>query len=204
MSSTTSDRTHTAPFRVLKSMDDTHGEFVRFEATLHPRPDAPRADDKLDHHRWAADNADEHVHPNQEERMEVLSGTYRVVIDGQEHTLHEGDDITIPVGTPHRHWNPTDQPIRTIKEDRPARNSEAFFWNLYALAQTGRTDEEGLPSFLQFAVLQNAYPGHAYMTDLPVGVQKTLFSFLGPLGHMLGYHAEHHLEHVDPAAEARH
>lgn len=184
------DLSDTKPFEILKRTEETDGAYVRLAATLYPSPDTPDRKVDLPHHRWAADNGDEHIHPNQEEYLKVLSGTYRVVVEGTEHTLTEGEDITLPPNTPHRHWNPTDRPIRTVKEDRPARDSEAFFTALYVLAQTGRTDEEGFPSFLQFAVLQDEYPGHAYMTDLPVGVQKALFAALAPVGRALGYRAD--------------
>lgn len=175
------------PFEVLEGADETGGKRARFVATLHPSPDTPGSEKTLGHRRWAADNSDEHVHPNQKERLEVVSGTYRVEIDGEKHTLREGDGIVIPPNTPHRHWNPLARPIRTIKEDRPARSSEEFFTALYALAQVGKTDEEGFPPFLHFAVLQDEYPGHAYMTALPIGVQKVLFSSLAPLGRAFGY-----------------
>lgn len=58
-----------------------------------------------------------------------------------------------------------------------------------ALAQAGETDADGRPPFLQFAVLQDAYPGHAYMTNLPVGLQKALFAMLAPIGRQMGYTA---------------
>lgn len=182
------------PFEIVTRADETGGEYVRFAATLYPSPDTPGGGAVLSHHRWAADNDDEHLHPNQEERMEVISGTYRVEVDGEKHTLQEGDDMVLPPNTPHRHWNPTGRPIRMIKEDRPARDSEAFFTALYVLAQAGKTDASGFPPFLQFAVLQAEYPGHAYMTDLPVGVQKALFASLAPIGRALGYSATHSLE----------
>lgn len=183
------DLSDAEPFKVVKSAEETGGEYVRFESTLYPSPEKMSSSPDLPHHRWAADNVDEHIHPNQEERLKVLSGTYRVVIEGVEHTLNEGEEITLPPNTPHKHWNPTGRPVRILKEDRPARDSETFFSTLYALAQAGKTDEDGLPGFLQFAVLQDAYPGHGYMADLPVSVQKGLFSVLAPLGRLLGYRA---------------
>ncbi|MEF8938234.1 MAG: cupin domain-containing protein [Salinivenus sp.] len=201
MSSDPQDLTEAEPFQITKSAEETGGEFVRFEATHYPAPGSAGTGEDLPFHRWANDNADEHVHPNQEERLKVLSGTYRVIIDGTEHTLTEGEEIVCPPNTPHRHFNPTAEPIRTLKEDRPARQSEAFFSALYALAQKGRADEEGLPPFLQFAVLQDAYPGHAYMTDLPVEMQKAMFSALGPVGRHLGYRADVALDE-EPAGAA--
>lgn len=145
------------PFAVRKSAAETNGAFVQFETTLYPSSDASYSGPDLPHHRWAADNVDKHIHPKQEERLKVLSGTYQVVIEDTEHILTEGEEITTPPNTPHMHWNPTKRPIRILKEDRPARNSEAFFSMLFALAQDGKTDENGLPPFLQFAVLQDTH-----------------------------------------------
>ena len=36
--------------------------------------------------------AAEHIHPNQEERFEVLAGTIRLRVDGKERVLRPGDD----------------------------------------------------------------------------------------------------------------
>lgn len=177
------------PFKIVKGADETDGEFVRFEATLHPSSDEVEADSDLPHRRWAADDVHEHIHPTQEERLRVLSGRYQVVIAGNEHTLTEGEEITLPANTSHRHWNPTDQPVRVVNELQPARDAEVFFSTLFALAQAGETDEEGLPNILQFAVLQDAYPNHAYITGVPIPVQKGLFMLLAPFGRLLGYEA---------------
>jgi quercetin dioxygenase-like cupin family protein len=43
----------------------------------------------------------EHVHPHQESRAEVITGSLRFVVEGEERRLGPGDAITIPAGTPH-------------------------------------------------------------------------------------------------------
>lgn len=117
------DLAEAEPFKVLKSAEETGGGFVRFAATHYPAPGSAGTGEDLPFRRWANDTADEHVHPHQEERLKVLSGTYRVIIDGTEHVLSEGEEIVCPPNTVHRHFNPTAEPIRTLKEDRPARQS---------------------------------------------------------------------------------
>ncbi|WP_435064862.1 hypothetical protein [Halobaculum sp. EA56] len=68
------------PHVVLVGADETDGEFVRFESTLHPSLDVE--DTQLDHERWGIDLTAEHVHPEQEERIEVVSGEMRVEFQG--------------------------------------------------------------------------------------------------------------------------
>src|SRR5688572_2311993 len=50
-----------------------------------------------------------HVHPLQEEHFEVLSGTLVIQIEGEHRSLGEGEEATVPPGTPHRFYNEDDQ-----------------------------------------------------------------------------------------------
>ena len=184
-----------SPFEILKSARETDGEFVRFAFTLHP--DGPSS---LDHEPWVGDNADEHVHPTQDEHMYVESGSLRVIFGDTDRTLSEGEEITLPRNVPHRHFNPTSQPVRVHLEHRPARRSGELFSTLYALAQAGRADEDGIPGPLQFAVLQNTYPNHAYTTSPPIWLQKGLFTLLAPLSRIMGYTADPALSPEVPEA----
>lgn len=183
--------THLDPFTVTTIENDGGTEFVRFEATVHPALDADGDDGALDHERFLFDNPDEHIHPHQREDIEVLVGEYAVEIAGTEHQLETGDEISIPVRTPHRHWNPSGEPVRVAHEHHPARGSAEHAQAMWALAQKGKTDENGLPNPLQFAVLDDAYPGIVYSAAIPIPIQKGLLAVLAPVGRLLGYHADH-------------
>lgn len=197
MAETTQDLTETNPLEILKGSDETNGEFVQLELTVHPSPNAARADPGLPHARWAADTSDEHVNPRVEESFEVLAGEYKVVIEGEEHLLTEGEEVTFPGNVPHRHYNPSDRPARIRYEARPACQMDKGLESVFVLAQAGRTNEQGLPNLLQFAVIQDAYPGVFYSTDLPISVQKALFKVLAPIGRLAGYEATYSREDVD-------
>lgn len=183
------DVTNAEPFEITKRAADTDGDFVRFEATVHPRLDAEASDVELDHERFLLDNPDEHIHPHQEEVIEVLAGEYAVEFEGTEHRLSEGEEITVPQNTAHRHWNPSTNPIRVAHEHHPARESAAHAETMWALAQAGKTNEKGIPNPLQFAVISKAYPGIAYTTAVPISVQKAMFTVLAPIGRLAGYQA---------------
>lgn len=172
------------PFVVTHPSNDR--DFVRFEVTLHPGTGGAGT---LDHEPWLFDNPDEHLHPHQEEAIEVLDGEYAVEVQGTEHRLSDGESITVSEATPHRHWNPTNDPIRVAHEHHPARESAAQARALWTLAQRGDTDESGIPNLVQFAVIMRAYPGIVYPTAVPIPVQKVVYAVLAPIGRLLGYQA---------------
>mgnify|MGYP006281914073 CR=1 FL=1 len=201
--SPSADASADSPFEILKSARETDGDFVRFAFTLHPAPDASNPEQALSHHRWVGDNPDEHVHPTQEEHLHVQSGALRVILGETDRTLTEGDEITLPRNVPHRHFNPTDRPARVHLEHRPARQSGELFSALYALAQAGQTDSEGIPGPVQFAVLQDAHPNHAYTTSPPIWVQKGLFALVAPVGRLLGYNADPVVEEENTIGEGQ-
>ena len=68
----------------LKTTRETNGELLRFEYVLPPGFTIP-----------------EHVHPHQEERHEILSGTLRGRVGGQERDYGVGERVVGPAGVPH-------------------------------------------------------------------------------------------------------
>ena len=182
------------PLVVRKGTDETDGEFVRFEFTMYPTRNGTPVENALSHEPWGVDNDFEHLHTHQEERWEILSGKVRFVIEGGERTLGPGEDITIPEATPHRHWNPTDQPVRAIAERRPALRTEEWFESVYTLAQMGKTDETGTPNLLYLAVIFDEYPRETYPAAPPVRLQRAIASVLAPVGRLFGLEATHYRE----------
>jgi quercetin dioxygenase-like cupin family protein len=130
-----------------------------------------------------------HVHPLQEEHFEVLSGTLGVQIEDEQRSLGEGEQATVPPGTPHRWYNEDDQQkAHVLFELRPALNTEILFENLYGLATDGKTDENGVANLLQTAVALNGlHKGEIYPATPPIAIQKALFALLSPVGKLVGY-----------------
>jgi len=71
----------------------------------------------------------EHLHPTQAERFEVLEGTIRAVVDGEERTYGPGESFDVPAGAPHQMT--ADTPARLRWEVRPALRTAEFFERLY-------------------------------------------------------------------------
>jgi mannose-6-phosphate isomerase-like protein (cupin superfamily) len=139
-----------------------------------------------------------HVHPLQEEHFEVLSGTLGVQIGDEQRSLGQGEEATVPPGTPHRWFNEDDREnARVLLELRPALNTEIFFETLYGLAADGKTDEDGVPSLLQTAVaLDGLHKGEIYPATPPIALQKALFALLAPVGKLVGYR-EHYPKYIE-------
>lgn len=74
----------------------------------------------------------EHVHPNMEERWEVLEGRAAFRIDGVEVEAAEGSVVVAPAGRRHLAWNPTDGVVRLRIEMRPALRWREFTTRFFA------------------------------------------------------------------------
>lgn len=86
-----------------------------------------------------------HVHPEMEERWEVVSGRVGFRIGGVEHTAGPGDVLVAPPGTPHCGWNLGPAGVHLRVRFRPALRWESLIQRLFTLAQQGCTDERGMP-----------------------------------------------------------
>src|SRR5215210_2705907 len=159
----------------LETTGDTGGELLRFEYVLPPRFSIP-----------------EHVHPRQEERHEVLSGTLRGRVGGRERDFGEGERVIGPAGVPHAWRNPSeDKELCIVSELRPALRMEAVLETLFGLARDGKTFGGLVPrNPLRLAVMASEVRDDFYSTGAPIPVQKPLFALLEPLafvGRRLGY-----------------
>jgi quercetin dioxygenase-like cupin family protein len=63
--------------------------------------------------------AAEHIHPNMEERLQVLEGRAAFAVDGIEVVATPGEVVVARPGSRHLAWNPTDAPVRLKIEMRP-------------------------------------------------------------------------------------
>lgn len=105
--------------RFLATAEEMNGELLRVEVDLPP------------HFAMA-----EHVHPLQEERHEVLAGTLRAWVGGQERDYRAGERVIGPAGVPHAWRNPSDrEPLRLLSEHRPALHMELMLEEGSAIAR---------------------------------------------------------------------
>jgi Cupin domain len=73
----------------------------------------------------------EHLHPSQDERFEVLEGTIRAIVAGEERAYEVGEIFDVPAGTPHQ-MGPDGGPARMRWEVTPALRTAEFFERMYS------------------------------------------------------------------------
>ena len=87
-----------------------------------------------------------HLHPAQDERFTVLSGSVSAGVDGELRTLRGGDVLEIPAGTPHQFGGNPDEPGTVRWEVRPPLRTREFFEGLFgALNAAGEGHPEESP-----------------------------------------------------------
>jgi quercetin dioxygenase-like cupin family protein len=89
----------------------------------------------------------EHLHPEQAERFEILEGSMRTIVDGEERVYEEGESFDVPPGTPHQ--MAAEGPTRMRWEVKPALRTAEFFERLYGEGP-GSAREMGESFFAEF------------------------------------------------------
>jgi quercetin dioxygenase-like cupin family protein len=143
--------------------------------------------------------AAEHVHPKQEERYEILAGELNVRLDGRARILGPGDRVVVPAGRPHIWWNAGREDVRFRCEVAPALRFETLLETIFGLASDGKTDDRGLPSPLQLAVLMRAYREEIRLARPSPAAQSLLFGPLAIAGRLVGYRSSYARYSADPA-----
>ena len=156
-----------------KRAGDTGGELLQFE--LFMKPHGPRML--------------EHVHPRQEELVEVVAGAVRYRLGGAERLLSPGEAVALPPGVPHTLWNGGDDEAHVVFEVRPALETETAFETLFGLASDGRTNKQGMPNLLQGALLAREY--ETFFPWPPVPLQRAVLAVIAPIARLFGYRARY-------------
>lgn len=161
--------------KFTKTAVETNGELLEMEAVYNPNSKPPPL----------------HYHPYQEERFQVLRGSFRVTIGETEHHFEPGDKFTIPANTPHSMNNTSDEAGCLQWQIRPALKSQDFFATMWGLAADGKTTVAGLPDFLQLMVILKEYHDEFRAVSPPLFVQKILYNVFAPIGRRRGYQARY-------------
>lgn len=126
----------------------------------------------------------EHIHLVQEERFEVLEGTLRMRLNGEE-TLHgPGETVVVPAAAPHSLGPDGDNSMRVRVTFTPGGNIEEFFDEFFRLAREGRTNAKGMPSLPVTARLSLEH--QMYLAGPPIPLQRAAFRVLTGTSRLLG------------------
>jgi quercetin dioxygenase-like cupin family protein len=154
-----------------KTSRDTGGEAVVIECFVRPHGFVAAA----------------HVHPSQEERFQVLSGSVGFRTPLGEQIAGSGERVTVPAGMAHKFWNAGDDEAHFVCEVRPALQFEELLETMFALAADGKTNRKGMPNPLRLAVIANAHFDTVRLPFPPAWMQKAGLLLGAPLGRLLGY-----------------
>jgi quercetin dioxygenase-like cupin family protein len=131
----------------------------------------------------------EHLHPSQDERHEVVTGRLGLRLEETEQVLEAGDSVLVRAGTPHRLFAVGDDPVHAKFELRPALRSAELIATFFRLANEGKVDRKGNPRPLQLALIAREFEPEGYATRPPLAVQRVLFAPLAALARRRGLSA---------------
>lgn len=157
----------------VRTAVETGGELLEMESHYRPQGRPPAL----------------HYHPVQQERFEILRGTLRVSLGGEESDFSPGQVLLIEPGVVHEMWNPGTEWAVVNWQVRPALNTEQFLRTAFGLAQDGQVNRLGLPPLLQAAVLLRAHDVEFRLARPPYAIQRLLMGILAPVGRLAGYRA---------------
>src|SRR5919201_1215965 len=115
-----------------------------------------------------------HVHPTQTERLEMVSGSMKVVMEGRERIISAGESIEVPAGTPHSQIPAGEGEGRVRIQVRPAGDTQGFLERMSEMCRDGQVTKSGYPRPLAGARLLVDFSHTGYATKPPLGVQRAL------------------------------
>jgi quercetin dioxygenase-like cupin family protein len=125
-----------------------------------------------------------HVHPLQEERFEVVSGTMRFTMGREKIVAGPGEVVTVPAGVKHDFANAGDEDALVRVEIRPALQMERMFETAIALAEQGRTWLGGIPKPLDLAEFAIEFQDEVQGAFPPFWLQRVLLAPLARLARL--------------------
>jgi mannose-6-phosphate isomerase-like protein (cupin superfamily) len=156
-------------YALVRSDEDTGGEYVEMEWTLPPGAFAPPA----------------HRHPTQVEEYEVLEGRLEVMVDGSWQTLGPGDSASVPVGSAHTFRVPRDHGVRVRNFHRPGTRFDEFIEKQHRYAVSERFKGLKRPSTAIF--MSMVWQEHSDLLVPSNRALRSAMAALARLGRLLGY-----------------
>jgi quercetin dioxygenase-like cupin family protein len=161
---------------------DTGGRYLAFDLTLTPDGHVPGM----------------HVHPEQEERFEVVSGTMEFRLGRTKIVAGPGETVVVPAGKMHRFSNGGDGDAQVKVEVHPALKMEDLLESTVRLAEEGKTNRKGMPKPVHLALFVREYAREVRAPFPPAPVVNALMAPLAAIGRARG-----HAERYQPAPVLR-
>ena len=150
---------------------DTGGEYLEIDLHLAPGGKVPGL----------------HVHPEQEERFEVLAGRMRFRRGLRTIEAGPGDVVTVPARKAHRFTNAGDETAVARVTVTPALEMERLFETTVELAEEGRVMASGMPKPLDLALFMREFKREVRGPYAPGSLQRALLAPLAWLANKRGH-----------------
>jgi mannose-6-phosphate isomerase-like protein (cupin superfamily) len=124
-----------------------------------------------------------HIHFEEHEHGEVVSGTLSALVDGNLLVIKAGGSAHFPMGSAHRWWNDGDEELLLRGVVTPAADLDRFLQALFEVLNAGSPNRP--PLFYMAHVLYRHRKTQAVLV-VPRAVQRTLFPIVVLLGTVLG------------------
>lgn len=157
----------------LKTSAETNGELLQIKCVSPP----------------STAREPEHIHPFQENRFEIVSGSCHFSIDGRVHVAKAGDKVSVPPRTRHFFWNEGPEDAHYIQEFQPAGTIADFFDTFFALSRDGKLNEKGIPNFFHVSVIALKHRNDIRLISPPWPLQLLTYAVLAPIGRLMGFRA---------------
>ncbi len=167
----------------IQTAADTDGELLEIELELSPDGAVPGA----------------HIHPEQEERFEVVEGTMAFRMGLKKIVAGPGEVVTVPAGKVHSVKNAGEDTAKVRVQVRPALAMEQLFETTVALAEDGRTTSKGMPKPLDLALFVREYRREVKAPFPPAPIVRALLAPLAWMATRKG-HGERYAPQLAPAA----
>jgi quercetin dioxygenase-like cupin family protein len=173
-------------FIFRKTAADTAGEYLEFDLERQPDGKVPG----------------KHVHPQQEERFEVLDGTMKFKLGRKTIIAKAGDVVTGPAGKAHKFQNGGVTTAHARVTVTPVLKMAELFETVCELAADGRTLSNGMPKPLDLALFVSQYRDEVQAPFPPAAVQRASLAPLAAVAKARGHHARYDCFRCPAAAAA--
>ncbi|MGN6167896.1 MAG: cupin domain-containing protein [Solirubrobacteraceae bacterium] len=139
-----------------KTSADTNGEYREIDVELTPDGAVPGM----------------HVHPNQQEQFEILSGNVRFRKGLKKIDASAGDVVIVEPGKAHKFKNSGEEGSVMRVRVTPALDMERLFETAVGLAQDGRVTKKGMPRPLDLALFVSEFRNEVRGPGSPGWIQR--------------------------------
>ncbi len=127
-----------------------------------------------------------HHHPTLRERFLVLGGQVGFMLDGEELVLGAGEHAVVEPNVVHDWWQVGDEPASVVVEVSPGLRFGEMITTIFGLARDGKSNDEGVPSPLQLALIGSEFRDVIAFESPPPIVQKLTMAPLAAIARMRG------------------